>query len=105
FGASDLERTTVAMNDAGRRLSRYFLTQLGLNTSFGVIVGVGLFFIGVPNPALWGVLGALLRFIPYIGSWIAAALPIVLAAAVEPGWSMVIWTAVLYVVTEVVMGQ
>ncbi len=105
FGSSDLERTTVALNDAGRRLSRYFLTQLGINTSFGVIVGLGLYFIGVPNPVLWGVLGTLLRFIPYIGSWIAAALPIALAAAVEPGWSMVIWTAALYVVTELTMGQ
>ena len=66
---------------------------------------VGLYFIGVPNPVLWGVLGTLLRFIPYIGSWIAAALPIGLAAAVEPGWSMVIWTAALYVVTELTMGQ
>jgi predicted PurR-regulated permease PerM len=105
LGSGDLHRTTVAMDEAGRRLSRYFLTQLGLNASFGAIVGVGLYFIGVPNPLLWGILGALLRFIPYIGSWIAAALPVVLAAAVEPGWSMVIWTAVLYAVTEVIMGQ
>ncbi|HEY1261503.1 MAG TPA: AI-2E family transporter [Stellaceae bacterium] len=105
LGSGDLHRTTVAMDEAGRRLSRYFLTQLGLNTAFGVIVGVGLYFIGVPNPLLWGILGALLRFVPYVGSWIAAALPIVLAAAVEPGWSMVIWTAVLYTVTELIMGQ
>src|SRR5207302_2582268 len=82
-----------------------FPDQLGLNASFGVIVGVGLYFIGVPNPLLWGILGTLLRFVPYVGSWIAAALPIVLAAAVEPGWSMAIWTAVLYVVTELIMGQ
>lgn len=105
FGSSDLHRTTVAMNDAGRRLSRYFLTQLGINTGFGLIVGVGLYLIGVPSPLLWGILGALLRFIPYIGSWIAAALPIVVAAAVAPGWSMALWTAALYVVTEVTIGQ
>lgn len=105
FGSGDLHRTTVAMDEAGRRLSRYFLTQLGFNASFGVIVGAGLYFIGVPNPLLWGILGALLRFVPYVGSWIAAALPIVLAAAVEPGWSMVIWTAVLYVTTDLIMGQ
>ena len=105
FGSDDLQRTTIAMNDAARRLSRYYLTQLGINTSFGVIVGTGLYFIGVPNPVLWGVLGALLRFIPYVGSWIAAALPIALAAAVEPGWWMAIWTAVLYLVTELIMGQ
>ena len=72
----------------GDRLSRYFLTQLGINTSFGVIVGTGLYFIGVPHPVLWGILGALLRFIPYIGSWIAASFPIALAAAVQPGWAM-----------------
>ncbi|HEX3416709.1 MAG TPA: AI-2E family transporter [Stellaceae bacterium] len=56
LGSGDLHRTTVAMDEAGRRLSRYFLTQLGLNASFGMIVGVGLFFIGVPNPLLWGIL-------------------------------------------------
>jgi predicted PurR-regulated permease PerM len=105
LGSGDLHRTTVAMDEAGRRLSRYFLTQLGLNASFGVIVGLGLYVIGVPNPLLWGILGAVLRFVPYVGSWIAAALPIALAAAVEPGWSMAIWTAVLYVVTELIIGQ
>jgi predicted PurR-regulated permease PerM len=105
LGSGDLHRTTVAMDEAGRRLSRYFLTQLGLNAGFGIIVGVGLYFIGVPNPLLWGILGVLLRFVPYVGSWIAAALPVVLAAAVEPGWSMAIWTAVLYAVTELIMGQ
>jgi predicted PurR-regulated permease PerM len=105
FGSGDLHRTTAAMDDAGRRLSRYFLTQLGINTSFGAIVGTGLYFIGVPNPVLWGILGTLLRFVPYIGSWIAAALPIALAAAVSPGWMMAIWTAALYVVTELTIGQ
>jgi predicted PurR-regulated permease PerM len=105
FGSSDLHRATSAMDDAGRRLTRYFLTQLAINCTFGTIVGVGLFFIGVPSPVLWGILGALLRFVPYIGSYIAAALPIVLAAAVGTGWSMTLWTALLYVVTELIMGQ
>jgi len=105
FGSGDLQRTTVAMNEAGRRLSRYFLTQLGINTCFGIIIAIGLWLIGVPHPILWGILGLLLRFIPYIGSWIAALLPIALAAAVDPGWTMAIWTAVLYVVSETVIGQ
>jgi predicted PurR-regulated permease PerM len=105
FGASDLSRTTLAMNEAGRRLVRYFLTQLAINTSFGVIVATGLYFIGVPNPLLWGISGALLRFIPYIGSWIAAVLPVGLAAATEPGWTMAIWTVALYAATEFTMGQ
>ena len=105
FGSSDLQRTTVAMNDAGHRLSRYFLIQLGINTGFGLIVGTGLYLIGAPSPVLWGILGALLRFIPYIGSWIAAALPILVAAAVAPGWSMALWTAALYIITELTIGQ
>ncbi|MGI4748079.1 MAG: AI-2E family transporter [Janthinobacterium lividum] len=105
FGSDDLLRTTAALDDAGSRLGRYFLTQLGINALFGVIIGIGLTVIGVPNPILWGVLGALLRFVPYVGSAIAAILPIALAAAVDPGWSMVAWTAALFVVTEGVMGQ
>ncbi|MBV9777449.1 MAG: AI-2E family transporter [Acetobacteraceae bacterium] len=105
FGSSDLHRATAAMDDAGHRLARYFLTQLGINCSFGAIIGIGLYLIGVPSPVLWGILGALLRFVPYIGSYIAAALPIVLAAAVGTGWSMALYTAALYVVVEMTMGQ
>jgi len=93
------------MNDAARRLSRYFLTQLAINTAFGVITGFGLFLIGVPSPVMWGILGTLLRFVPYIGAPLAALLPMALAAAVSPGWGMVIWTAGLYVVIEGIIGQ
>ena len=105
FGSRDLHRTTIALDDAGRRLSRYFLTQLAVNASFGVLIGIGLAIIGVPSPVLWGVLGAMLRFVPYVGSYIAAILPIALAAAVEPGWSMAIWTAALFIGLEGVLGQ
>ncbi|MBS0644649.1 MAG: AI-2E family transporter [Acetobacteraceae bacterium] len=105
FGSSDLHRTTVAMNDAARRLSRYFLTQLAVNATFGLVTGIGLYFIGVPSAILWGVLGTLLRFVPYIGAPLAAALPIGLAAAVEPGWSMLLWAAGLYLVVDVLIGQ
>lgn len=105
FGSRDLHRTTVAMDDAARRLSRYFLTQLGINASFGVIIGVGLFFIGIPSPLLWGVLAALLRFVPYIGALMAGVIPVALGASVDPGWSMMIWAAALVLVTEPIMGQ
>lgn len=105
FGSSDLHRTTAAMNDAARRLSRYFLTQLGINAAFGLITGAGLYFIGVPSPVLWGVIGLLLRFVPYIGAPLAGILPLGLAAAVSPDWSMMLWTAGLYAGTEVIMGQ
>jgi predicted PurR-regulated permease PerM len=105
FGSSDLHRTTTAMNDAARRLSRYFLFQLGINTAFGIVTGIGLFLIGVPSPMLWGVVGLLLRFVPYIGAPLAAIMPLALAAAVSPGWSMLLWTAGLYAATEVILGQ
>ncbi len=105
FGSGDLHRTTVAMDDAAHRLSRYFLSQLGINAVFGVVIGLGLALIGVPSPLLWGVLSAILRFVPYVGPVIAAALPAALAAAVDPNWSMVVWTLGLFAVTESVTGQ
>jgi predicted PurR-regulated permease PerM len=105
FGTRDLHRTTLAMDDAARRLSRYFLVQLGINACFGVVVAIGLYFIGLPSPLLWGIVAALMRFVPYIGSYIAAGAPILLAAAVEPGWSKVLWVGALFLVTEPVMGQ
>jgi predicted PurR-regulated permease PerM len=105
FGAKDLHRTTIAMDDAARRLSRYFLAQLALNTAFGVVIAAGLWLIGVPSPLLWGIFAALMRFVPYVGAFIAAAGPIALAAAVDPGWSMVLWTVALFVITEPLMGQ
>ena len=104
-GSGDLHRTTVAMNDAAKRLSRYFVTQLAINVAFGVVIGAGLFAIGVPSAALWASLGALLRFVPYVGVPLSAILPLALAAAVDPGWSMLLWTAALYTVVELTMGQ
>jgi predicted PurR-regulated permease PerM len=104
-GAGDLRRTTVALNDAAARLSRYLLIQTAVNASFGVLVGGGLWLIGVPNPALWGILGMLLRFVPYIGPVIAVALPMIVAFAVDPGWSMLLWTTGLFLVVELTTGQ
>ncbi|WP_139169700.1 AI-2E family transporter [Chitinasiproducens palmae] len=105
FGATDLHRTITAMDDAAARLSRYFLAQLGVNASVGLAIGIGLAVIGVPSPALWGVLAALLRFVPYIGTWIAALLPISLAAAVGPDWGMAVAAVALFVVVDVTAGQ
>jgi predicted PurR-regulated permease PerM len=104
-GARDLRRTTRALDDAAHRLSRYFLVQTGINASLGVLIGAGLWVIGVPNPALWGVIAMLLRFVPYIGPVIAAAFPAALAVAVDPGWSMLFWVVGLFVVAEGIAGQ
>jgi len=74
--------------------------QLVVNLSFGVMVGVGLFLFGVPNALLWGVLGALLRFVPYVGPWLSAVLPILLTAAVFPGWSMFVGVIIMFICIE-----
>jgi predicted PurR-regulated permease PerM len=105
FGSSDLHRTTVAMDEAAKRLSRYFLTQLCLNAAFGVLIGAGLWLIGVPIPVLWGITAALMRFVPYIGAFIAGVLPVLLAAAVDPGWSMALMVLSLFLVSEPIMGN
>src|SRR6266446_6840230 len=104
-GARDLRRTTQALDDAAHRLSRYLLTQIGINASLGMLIGTGLWFIGVPNPVLWGILTMLLRFVPYIGPVIAAAFAAALAVAVDPGWSMLFWVVGLFLVAEGITGQ
>jgi predicted PurR-regulated permease PerM len=103
-GSTDLHRTTIAMDDAGQRLSRYFVSQLGVNACFGVVIGVGLWVIGVPSPGLWGVLAGLLRFVPYVGALLSAVAPLTLAAAVDPGWWTTIYVALLFVIVEPVTG-
>jgi predicted PurR-regulated permease PerM len=104
-GSHDLGRTTAAMDDAAGRLSKYLLTQTAINACFGAVIGTGLWLIGIPNPVLWGIFGALMRFVPYIGAFISAAFPIALAIAVDPGWSMLIWTIALFVIIEPITGQ
>ena len=104
-GAQDLQRTTAAMDDAGQRLSRLFLTQLALNAGFGLVIGLGLWMIGVPSAPLWGMLAMIMRFVPYIGALVSAIFPLVLAAAVGPGWGMVMATAALFLVTEPIVGH
>jgi predicted PurR-regulated permease PerM len=104
-GAGDIEMTTAALDDAGTRLSRLFLAQAALNASFGVVIALGLWVIGVPSPILWGIVAALMRFIPYIGSVLSAVFPILLAASVDPGWSMVAWTLALFLILEPAVGH
>lgn len=104
-GSGDLHRTTIAMNEAGTRLSRYFLSQLSVNIGFGAAIAAGLALIGVPHAALWGAVAAVMRFIPYLGGLISITLAASMAAAVDPGWSMVAWTVGLFLLVEVLTGQ
>jgi len=104
-GRRDLHRTTVAMDDAARRISRYLLRQLVVNAGCGLSIGFGLALIGIPNAALWGIFAALLRFLPYLGIVIAAGFPIALAVAVDPGWALLAWVILLFVGTEFVVAN
>lgn len=104
FGSGDLHRTTTAMDDAGDRLSRYFLSQLGVNAAFGTVIGIAMWAIGMPVPALWGIVAGTLRFVPYIGALLGAVLPLAVAAGIDPGWGMVIAVAATFAVVEPLTG-
>ena len=104
-GRQDLNVTTQVFEEAGDRVSRYLRMQLIVNASYGVPVGVALYAIGIPNAPLWGVLATALRFIPYLGPLIAAALPIGVAFALSDGWSLVLWTLGVFVVLEVITNN
>jgi predicted PurR-regulated permease PerM len=104
-GSSRLYMTTQALDDAARRVSRYLLMQFAVNAIYGALVGVGLLLIGIPHPLVWAVLATLLRFIPYVGPWVAAAGPLLLGIGVAEGWGKFAWTLGLYVVLEVVAAN
>ena len=104
-GTNDLYRTTQVLEEAGGRVANYLLVQLLVNTIYAIPIGVGLYFIGVPNPVLWGMLTLVLRFVPYIGSALAAAFPLFLAFAVAPDWSAVLWTGALFIAIELITSN
>jgi len=104
-GGTNIRLTTLALNDAGERLSRFFVSQFAVNLGVGATIGLGLAILGLPQAALWGALATLLRFVPYVGIWLAALLATVLAIAVAPGWSLAISTLGLFVVVELIAGQ
>lgn len=103
--AGKLNVATQALDDAAARVSRYLGMQLVVNATYGIPIGLGLWWIGIPNAVLWGLLATLLRFIPFIGPWIAAAFPVALAIAVDPGWSMLLYTLALFVVMELISNN
>jgi predicted PurR-regulated permease PerM/methanogenic corrinoid protein MtbC1 len=105
LGQGRLNTSTQALDEAGQRVSRYLLMQSLVNGGTGTAVGLGLYFIGVPNAILWGLLAAVLRFIPYAGPWIAASLPILISLAVFPGWQKPLLTVGLFLLIELVSNN
>jgi predicted PurR-regulated permease PerM len=104
-GSQDIQRTTAALDEAGERLSKLFLTQIAFNAAFGLAIGVGLELIGVPSAPLWGLIAMIMRFVPYIGALISAVFPVIIAAAVGSGWEMLLLTVALFAVLELIAGQ
>ncbi len=105
IGQGRISATTRAMDDAGHRVSRYLLMQLLVNVTYGVVIAIGLYFIGVPNAVLWGAFGIVLRFIPYIGPWVATILPTMLALAISPHWTVPILTIALFAGVELILNN
>ena len=104
-GGTSIHLTTQALGEASTRLSRYFASQALVNVSLGTAIGLGLAALGLPHAMMWGVLAALLRFVPYIGIWIAALLATALSIGVAPGWSLAIETASLFLAIELLTSQ
>lgn len=101
----NLHRTTDALEEAGKRISRYLLMQLVVNVTYGIPMAIGLWAIGVPGWILWGTLAAIMRFIPYVGPILSAVFPLSLAFAVDPGWQMVLLALGLIVFLELVSNN
>jgi predicted PurR-regulated permease PerM len=104
-GGTNIRLTTLALNDAGERLSRFFVSQFAVNLCVGAAIGLGLAVLGVPQATLWGALATLLRFVPYVGVWLAALLASTLAIAIVPGWSLALSTLGLFIVVELIAAQ
>lgn len=104
-GESQLGTTVQALADAAQGVSRFFLSQFTVNIAFGAIVGVGLWSLGVPHAALWAVISALLRFVPYVGVLGAAGLIGVFGAAVDPGWTLMLASLGLFLLLELLVAH
>src|SRR3954462_11576760 len=104
LGIGRINATTRAMGEASYRVSRYLGTQFIVNAMFGIPFGIALWLIGIPNALLFGLLGMVMRFVPYVGVWIAAAMPIALSFAISDGWAPVVWTAGVFVVLELLLA-
>lgn len=105
FGYPHMPTTTRAVDEASGRISRYLLMQTIINSTFGLCVGLGLSFIGVPYALLWGFLAGLLRFIPYVGPWLGTSMPLLLSLAVFPGWLQPLLVICLFVVLELTINM
>jgi len=104
-GSRNAKLTNHVLSDTAHRLSRYLLMQLVVNLMYGIPIGLGLWWIGIPNPLLWGILASLFRYIPYAGPWIAASLPFTVAFAVSPDWVKPALVLAVFAVVEILTAN
>jgi predicted PurR-regulated permease PerM len=104
-GATDIRLATLALNDAGERLSRFFVSQFAVNLAFGIAIWLSLSLLHVPQAMLFGTLAGVMRFVPYVGVGIAALLSGALAFAVDPGWSLAVSTLAVFILLDIIVGQ
>ncbi|HYF35976.1 MAG TPA: AI-2E family transporter [Prosthecobacter sp.] len=104
-GHQNLSTATRACDDAGHRISRYLIIQLVLNGSYGLTFAIGLFFIGVPYAALWGLCAGLFRYLPYVGPVLGGALPVVFTLITSEGWSQPLWVGGLILGMELISNN
>jgi predicted PurR-regulated permease PerM len=104
-GVTDMRSATLALNDAGDRLSRYFVSQFAVNLGFGLAIWMSLSMLHLPQALLCGILAGVMRFVPYVGVAIAALFAAVLALAVDPGWSLALSGLGVFIVLDIVVGQ
>jgi predicted PurR-regulated permease PerM len=103
FGRSHFHATTEAVHDVAVRVGQYLRSLFLVNAGYGAVITVGLMIIGVPNALMWGVLGFAMRFLPYLGPWIAAAVPILISIATSSGWSQPLFVFGWYLIVELVV--
>ena len=65
---SDKKRAVTIAHEIEAQISRYLFTITLINLCLGIAVGTAVGFLGLSNPMMWGVLVALLNFIPYLGA-------------------------------------
>jgi predicted PurR-regulated permease PerM len=104
-GEAEAGRTMQAVEDAAQGISRFFFSQFVVNVTFGFVLGLALWIVGVPHAALWGALGGIARFVPYVGALAAGVAIAAFAAAVDPGWSLMFWSAGLFLGLEALVAH
>src|SRR5207247_748275 len=105
WGRPNLTSTTKALDEAAQRISRYLLAQLAINASYGIVIALGLSFIGIPYAAVWGIMAGALRYLPYIGPWVGAFFPVTMAFAVFPTWTPMLMVLGLILAVELIISN